>query len=120
MNYSDPFGLCPNCRNELSSRTVEEEVRFQEELTPNELDLIMQLNNYPQVLAASAREFSPATLANYAFDLAKSYNKFYHEEPILVAETEMLKTFRLAISAATARVIAKSMGLLGISVPERM
>ncbi len=91
-----------------------------EELTPNELDLIMQLNNYPQVLAASAREFSPATLANYAFDLAKSYNKFYHEEPILVAETEMLKTFRLAMSAATARVIAKSMGLLGISVPERM
>jgi len=89
------------------------------ELTESERDLIRLLGEYPAVIAASAKEFSPAQVANYGYELAKQYNKFYHEESILKAEVEV-RNFRLHLSDATARVIADSMRLLGIEVPERM
>ncbi|ERJ59422.1 arginine--tRNA ligase [Sphingobacterium paucimobilis] len=85
-----------------------------------ERDLIQALANYPTVIEMAAKEFSPAQLANYAYELAKLYNKFYHEESILKAEQEDVKTFRLHLSVAASRIIAESMRLLGIEVPERM
>lgn len=85
-----------------------------------ERDLIMSLGNFPIVIEASAKEFSPAQIANYVYEVAKLYNKFYHEETILKAEDESVKTFRLHLSAAAAKVIAESMRLLGVQVPERM
>lgn len=91
-----------------------------ERLSPYEQDLIQSLANYPLVLEASAAEFSPAQLANYAYEVAKLYNKFYHEETILKAEDEEVRNFRLHLSASAARVISESMRLLGIQVPERM
>lgn len=89
-------------------------------LSSYEQDLVQGLSSYPQVLEASAKEFSPAQLANYAYEIAKLYNKFYHEETILKAEDADVKTFRLHLSAAAAKIIAESMRLLGIQVPERM
>jgi arginyl-tRNA synthetase len=89
-------------------------------LKPTELDLILTLNKYPEILLASATEHSPAQLANYIYELAKLYNKFYHEETILKAEDENTKNFRLALSFSIAEVIKKAMKLLGIDVPERM
>lgn len=91
-----------------------------EGLSPFERDLIQSLSNYPAVLEAAAKEFSPAHLANYAYEVAKLYNKFYHEESILKAEDEGIKAFRLLLSDVTAKVISRSMALLGIAVPERM
>src|SRR5690606_35216802 len=91
-----------------------------EKVSPYERDLIQVLGSFPGVIEASAQEFSPAQLANYAYEVAKLYNKFYHEESILKAEQEDVKTFRLHLSSATAKVIAESMRLLGIGVPERM
>ena len=91
-----------------------------ESLSSYEQDLIQALSRYPEVLAASAKDFSPAQLANYAYELAKLYNKFYHEDSILKAEDEGVKNFRLHLSAVAARLIAESMRLLGIQVPERM
>lgn len=85
-----------------------------------ERDLILALSNYPMVIESAAKEFSPAQLANYVYDVAKLYNKFYHEESILKAEQEDVKTFRLYLSAASARIIAESMRMLGIDSPERM
>jgi len=85
-----------------------------------ELDLIQSLSNYPMVIEAAAKEFSPAQLANYIYDVAKLYNKFYHEETILKAEDPTVKAFRLSLSAAAAKIIARGMNLLGIEVPERM
>lgn len=90
------------------------------ELSVYEQDLIQSLSRYPEVLEASAKEFSPAQLANYVYEVAKSYNKFYHEESILKTENETVKNFRLHLSAIAARVISESMRLLGIQVPERM
>lgn len=85
-----------------------------------ERDLIQSLGEFPNVIEASAKDFSPAQLANYVYEIAKLYNKFYHEETILKAEDEDVKTFRLHLSLAASSVIAESMRLLGIQVPERM
>jgi len=85
-----------------------------------ERDLIQQLGAFPEAIEASAQEFSPAQLANYIYEVAKFYNKFYHEETILKAEDPDVKNFRLHLSASAAKVIAKGMNLLGIHVPERM
>lgn len=85
-----------------------------------ERDLVVLLSSYPQIVEASAKEHSPAQIANYVYEVAKMYNKFYHEETILKAEDEDVKSFRLQLSAATANVIKKGMRLLGIEVPEKM
>jgi len=85
-----------------------------------ERDLIQNLGEFPNVIEASAKDFSPAQVANYVYEVSKLYNKFYHEETILKAEDQDVKTFRLHLSVATAKVISESMRLLGIQVPERM
>lgn len=89
-------------------------------ITPTERELILALGRYPEIIAASAKAFSPAEIANYAYELAKLYNKFYHEEPILKVEDPEIKSFRLSLSNVTAAIIKKSMNMLGIEVPERM
>ena len=89
-------------------------------LTSSERDVLVCLNQYPALLQAAAAEYSPALVANYTYELAKLYNKFYHEEIILKLEDEELKTFRLALSAATAKTIKMAMRLLGIQVPDKM
>ncbi|GAA4333520.1 arginine--tRNA ligase [Mucilaginibacter gynuensis] len=90
------------------------------ELAKEERDLIVWLNQFPQIITTAANEYSPAVIANYVYELAKLFNKFYHEKSILSAEDDTLKQFRLQLSAASAKVIKKAMGLLGIEVPERM
>lgn len=89
-------------------------------LTLLEKELIVTLVKYPDVIQAAASEYSPAMIANYIYELAKLYNKFYHEESILKAEDLLVKNFRLDLSAAASSVIKKGMKLLGIQVPERM
>ena len=95
-------------------------VNYSTILTALEKDLIVNLAKYPDVIAASAKEYSPAHIANYVFELAKLFNKFYHEESILKAEDLDVRNFRLDLSAATASTINKGMKLLGIRVPDRM
>jgi arginyl-tRNA synthetase len=90
------------------------------ELAGVERDLVILLTQFPEVINAAAAEYSPAVIANYVYELAKAYNKFYHEKSILQAEDEILKQFRLQLSASSAKVISKAMNLLGIDVPERM
>jgi len=93
---------------------------FKGSLTDTERELILNLNSYPDTLQAAASEHNPALLANYIYETAKLYNKFYHEEPILKVEDADLRNFRLALSEASARIIKKGMTLLGMEVPERM
>jgi arginyl-tRNA synthetase len=89
-------------------------------LDPVERDLIIALTQFPETITQAAAGHNPALVANYIYELAKAYNKFYHEKSILQAEDETLKKFRLQLSAATSVVIKKGMKLLGIEVPERM
>lgn len=90
------------------------------ELAGVERDLIVLLSRYPETITLAADGYSPAIVANYLFELAKAYNKFYHEKSILQAENEKIKQFRLQLSAASGSVIKRGMKLLGIEVPERM
>ncbi len=76
--------------------------------------------NYPVVIQSAAKNHSPALIANFSYDLVKLYNSFYQNVSILKAENEILKSFRVELSSFTAKVIASSMNLLGITVPERM
>lgn len=98
---------------------AKEEVR-PDSLSSSEVELLHQLSNFPSVIESAANDYSPALIANYVYEIAKLYNKFYHEESILKVEDAVVKQFRLALSDATARLINKSMSLLGIQVPERM
>ena len=85
-----------------------------------EITLIRRLADFPSTVEEAGRSYSPALIANYAYDLVKEYNQFYHDCPILREENEAVRAFRLALTEATSRVVATAMGLLGIKVPERM
>jgi arginyl-tRNA synthetase len=86
-----------------------------------ELDMILLLNKYPDELATAAKAYSPASLANYLYELAKMFNKFYHEvPPIVKTAAGEEKQFRLNLCKKTADVIKAGMQILGIEVPERM
>ena len=63
---------------------------------------------------------SPAVIANYAYDLAKEFNQYYHETPILREEDQGLLKFRLELISVMARTLRSAMGILGIELPERM
>ncbi|CAM4086108.1 arginyl-tRNA synthetase [Pedobacter westerhofensis] len=91
------------------------------ELSATELEMIILLAKYPSEIAAAAKTFSPASLANYIYEVAKMFNKFYHEiPPIVKEEDEQMKQHRLNLSWVTANVINDGMRILGIEVPERM
>ena len=85
-----------------------------------EVTLIRRLADFPSVVREAGRSYSPALIANYIYDLVKEYNQFYHDCSILKEEDAATRSMRLELSAVTADVIRRGMGLLGIKVPERM
>ena len=91
-------------------------------VVPNEKEiaLIQSLADFPSIVADAGRRYSPALIANYVYELVKQYNQFYHDCSILREEDQAVRSLRLALSDATARVVKTGMGLLGIRVPERM
>lgn len=90
------------------------------EFNQYEKELIMLLSNYKATVEKAAELLSPALVANYLYDLVKTYNSFYQSNPILKSEDEDLKQFRLNVSDLTARTIQKSLRLLGIRTVNRM
>ncbi|MEN4758977.1 arginine--tRNA ligase [Chryseobacterium sp. C39-AII1] len=90
------------------------------DLSQSEKELIMQLANYKVVVARAAEALSPALVANYVYDLVKSYNSFYQSSPILNQEDKNITQFRLNLSDLTAKTIKKSLSLLGIGTVNRM
>lgn len=85
-----------------------------------EIDLIKMIDLYTETVEVAAEQLSPAIIANYVYDLAKEFNQFYHDSPILKEENAELRSMRLALSMQIADIIKSSTGLLGISVPEQM
>lgn len=90
------------------------------ELTAKEEGLIQMLADFTATVAQAGTDYNPSILANYAYDLVKEYNQFYHDFSILREENEALKIFRLALSQNVGKIVKEAMGLLGIEVPERM
>jgi len=89
-------------------------------LHAEEKELLRKLHDFPTVLEQAASMHSPAVIANYAFELASEYNRFYHELTILKEENESNRRLRLCLSIFSAKVISNALWLLGIEVPERM
>ena len=82
--------------------------------------LIRKVGDFPKVVAEAARTYSPALVANYCYDLAKEYNQFYHDYPMLREEDEAKRNLRLLLSQVVARTLRSAASLLGMEMPERM
>lgn len=89
-------------------------------LKAKEKDLIKLMYDFPAAVKMAGKEYNPAIIANYVYELAKEYNQFYHDLPILKEENETTRTFRLNLSKKVSGIIYLSMKLLGIEVPEKM
>jgi arginyl-tRNA synthetase len=89
-------------------------------LHPKEKELIKQLQLFPETIQQAGAQYSPALIANYTYELVKSFNSFYQNVSILGTDNNEEKSFRIQLSKAVSDVIKTAFGLLGIEVPERM
>lgn len=89
-------------------------------VSEKEQNLIKLIAKLPDVVKEAGVTYSPALLANYAYELAKEFNQFYHDFSILKEEDAALKNFRLLLAQECAVAIRNAMGMLGIEMPERM
>ncbi len=90
------------------------------ELSPKEIRLVKILSAYPQKVQEAADSFSPAVLANFSYELAKEFNQYYHDTPILKEENGEVLVMRLSLIDTLAGVLRKAMAILGIELPDRM
>ena len=96
------------------------DVKLYMTLEPTEVDIVKSLVDYEQHIAQAAKEYDPSSIANFTYELAKKFHKFYHDVRILKAETPAALSFRLMLSETVASVLGHSMDLLGIEMPDRM
>jgi arginyl-tRNA synthetase len=89
-------------------------------LQAKEKDLIKIIVRFNEAVTDAADKLAPSILANYAYELARSFNQFYHDHAIIDPENTLTSEFRLVLCDQCARTISLSMKMLGISVPERM
>ncbi|MBR2049894.1 MAG: arginine--tRNA ligase [Rikenellaceae bacterium] len=85
-----------------------------------EIELIKTLSDYPSVVESAGDNFAPSIIGAYIYDLAKSFNSYYHDHSIMREENVKVRQMRLQLASEVARVIRTGMALLGIEVPERM
>lgn len=102
-----------------AGQPLPEEAKVTEPLTPQEVELINLISRLPAEVQRSASELRPLWIATYAYELAKAFNDFYTQCPVLQAE-ETVRNFRLRLTAATRQAIANSLTLLGITAPQAM
>ncbi len=89
-------------------------------IVPKEKELVKLILGYPDMVDEAAEKHNPSRIANHVYELAKTFNQFYHEHPVVDDAHVETSLFRLYLSHQTARVIKSGMLLLGIDVPERM
>ena len=104
----------------LRKNTVEIKIHEDSDITDKERALIISLLAFPKTIQEAANSFSPALIANYAYEIVKDFNSYYQSTPILGADSTSIISFRVALSQQVAKVIKSSMSLLGINVPQRM
>lgn len=102
-----------------AGQPLPQEAKVTEPLTPQEVELINLISRLPSEVQRSANELRPLWIATYAYELAKAFNDFYTQCPVLQAE-ETVRNFRLRLTAATRQAIANSLTLLGITAPQAM
>jgi len=103
-----------------SAQDSHAEVPMSYELHDKEKSLLKQLQLFPEVIQQAAANYSPALVANFAYDLVKEFNSFYQNVSILGADFAVETSFRVQLSKAVADTVKNAFCLLGIKVPERM
>ncbi len=89
-------------------------------LTEKEQNLVKLTAKLPAVVKEAGDNYSPALIGNYAYELAKEFNQFYHDYSILKEENEQVRNLRLLLAQQCSVAIENAMGMLGIEMPERM
>ena len=91
-------------------------------VAPNDKEtaLIQRLIDFSATVADAGKNYSPALIANYVYDLAKEFNQFYHDYSILREEDAQVRVFRLKLARTVGQIIKRAVWLLGMEVPERM
>ena len=106
----------------ILKKAEQEDISFDKsiKISLKEKDLIKTVFDFPNIVKSSANTYSPALISNYVYEIAKEFNQFYHDFPILKAENEGEKNFRINLAKMVGTTIKNAMKLLGIDVPERM
>lgn len=107
LRKADEAGYIPSLSEEAS-------------LNEREISLISLLNQYPEKVREAGSAYSPAIIANYAYDLAKEFNQYYHDVDLLREQNEPTRNMRLLLIENIAKVLVRAMDILGIDLPERM
>jgi len=108
-------------RRKLKTEPIELSVLKSKQLSEKKhLEMVKKILEYPNTLVVAAQNYSPSILANYLYELAKEFNQFYHDFPIIKEKDPSLAALRLSITEKTGEVILKGMNLLGIEMPEKM
>ena len=94
--------------------------KYDRKLEDKEKELIKQIDLFPSVIKSAANSHNPSLIANYIYDLVKSFNSFYQSLPILKSAFEDKKTFRVELSKLVGITIKNGFALLGIGVVDRM
>ena len=91
-----------------------------EKLEKLEKDILSQLYAFPNLISEAANGYDPSVIANYCYNLSRTFHKFFHDHPILKAETEEARAFRLMLCVAIGHVLKKGMELLGVEMLNKM
>jgi arginyl-tRNA synthetase len=124
--HTGPFIQYAYTRTAAIRRKGEEVAAFGGETKPeaalheHERLLLRRLYHYPQLLREAAEAYNPSMVSNYAYELARDYNRFYHGDKIVQSEQPQTSAFRFALSNFTGKTLEEAMKLLGIDMPERM
>jgi arginyl-tRNA synthetase len=101
-------------------RALPKQVDFSVLQNNHEIDLVLELANFPAAVKTALKELSPHVIANYVYELTKKFSIFYHYNSVLNADSEKLKIARLTLITAVRQVILNCFELLGIEPVEEM
>lgn len=106
--------------NKRAEDRIDADIKSYTDPSEIECDIVKELYAYPDRVIDAAENLDPSEIANYLYNLAKQYHRFYHDHRILTAESEEAKVFRLRLSECVAETLAAGMRLLGIEMPQKM
>ena len=89
-------------------------------LGDREITLLRKMYEWPEILIEAGKAYNPASIAHYCYELAREYNGYYHDNPIIREENKDMRNFRIQLTQAVGKLIGNSMHLLGATMPERM
>ena len=123
---SAPFIQYTNARiNSILRKAADDDIVLETvcdtvSISDSEKYIIQYLSSFAEVLGEASRTFSPALIANYCYDLAKEFSRFYHDCPILREENADVRNLRLVLCRTISKVLVNAMSLLGIELPNKM